>query len=146
MQRNANMLKILKKCVFADFMIFFANFLSSENIFWKYCPTLFRLISNLYIARLSTKWQYKKNPHRSETMGIGIIWSSIFLLRTSATLKKTWHCFRFGVGWVCYTLAEHLSLPLGLGGWWAGEASPSSCPISYTDYSAVCSVGLPSAS
>ena len=28
----------------------------------------------------------------------------------------------------------------------AGEASPSSCPISYTDYSAACSVGLPSAS
>ena len=28
----------------------------------------------------------------------------------------------------------------------AGEASPSSCPISYTDYSAVCSVGFPSAS
>ena len=29
MQRNANMLKILKKCVFADFMGFFAKMQSS---------------------------------------------------------------------------------------------------------------------
>ena len=29
------------------------------------------------------------------------------------------------------TLAEHLHLPPGLGGWWAGEVSPSSCPGCY---------------
>ena len=36
-----------------------------------------RFIAMLYIflqtAVLSTKWQYKKNPHRNKTMGIGVI-------------------------------------------------------------------------
>ena len=33
--------------VFVFDMIFFANFLSSENIFHKYSPTFYRFISNL---------------------------------------------------------------------------------------------------
>ena len=54
-----------------------------------------RFIAMLYIflqtAVLSTKWQYKKNPHRNETMGTGVFLS------------------------IVYTLAEHL-LPPGLEG------------------------------
>ena len=54
-----------------------------------------RFIAMLYIflqtAVLSTKWQYKKNPHRSETMGTGVFLSMLYSCRA-------------------------LNLPLGLGG------------------------------
>ena len=53
-----------------------------------------RFIAMLYIflqtAVLSTKWQYKKNPHRSETMGTGVFLSMLILLPSTYNSRPAW--------------------------------------------------------